>query len=69
LKKEISRRRSEVNGWNGGSTMENGGGEAGLGGGDLEYDIVVHGSVDHVCLFSFFLPRLLLLTQDIVGRW
>ena len=66
LKKEISRRRSEVSGWNGGSKMENGGGDDGVG--DLEYDIVVHGSVDHVCLFSLFFPFPFLLptTQDAV---
>lgn len=45
LKKDIIRRKSEVVGWNSGNTTEKGGDD---GSGDLEYDIVVHGSVDHI---------------------
>lgn len=47
LKKDISRRRSEIEGWNGGSVAEKGN-INGNGDDDLEYDIVVHGSVDHI---------------------
>lgn len=51
LRKDISRRKSEVEGWNGVGIAEKGDGSgSGSGSGleDLEYDIVVHGSVDHI---------------------
>lgn len=47
LRKDITRRRSEMEGWNGESAAEKAIG-TGSGDDDLEYDIVVHGSVDHI---------------------
>jgi hypothetical protein len=51
LKKEITRRKSDISGWN---VAKGGDGEI-RESGDLEYDIVVHGSVDHVRLARLFL--------------